>query len=178
MVNIAGGTNEGPIDLSDLQGLTVPLPALRGHFATLITLGSEALARTASDVSFVHVYPGTVRTPLFDRSHTPIPTPGVEVPIEESGERNVFLSTSEAFPAQIGQERDAHVVTLTQGLTPARGTDGQTGSGVYSVRYDGSEAGQNVIQLLEKHRADGMVEMLWDNAMSETEKILQDPGLN
>ncbi|RJE19551.1 hypothetical protein PHISCL_08106, partial [Aspergillus sclerotialis] len=47
VINIAGGTKEGTLYADDFQALTIPFYAIRGHLATLITLGHEALAARA-----------------------------------------------------------------------------------------------------------------------------------
>lgn len=98
-----------------MQALAIPLCAIRGHLTTLIILGHEALASRAPGVSFLQVSPGAVQTALFDRVPGPvgfmmrcfIALAGrwVLVQVQESGERNVFLATSGAFPGRDGGER-------------------------------------------------------------------------
>lgn len=98
-----------------MQALATPLCAIRGHLTTLIILGHEALASRAPGVSFLQVSPGAVQTALFDRVPGPvglmmrcfIALAGrwVLVQVQESGERNVFLATSGAFPGRDGGER-------------------------------------------------------------------------
>lgn len=178
VINIAGGTKEGTFYPTDMQALTVPLYAIRGHLTTLITLGHEALAARARSVSFIQVSPGAVKTALFDRMSgvvgfvmrcwVNLAGSWLLVPIQESGERNVFLSTSAAFPATDGGEDG---VGLVDGVDVAKGTDGTVGSGVYSLDYDGTEAGQSVTDLLAKYREEGMVERVWEHAQAEFERI-------
>lgn len=183
VINIAGGTKEGTLYPSDMQALTTPLYAIRGHLTTLITLGHEALAARAPGVSFLQVFPGAVQTALFDRMPAPvglvmrcfIALAGrwVLVPVQESGERNVFLATSAAFPGRDdGGERDR--IGLVEGLSVAKGVDGKPGSGVYSLDYDGAEAGQGVMDLLEGYRKEGMVERVWEHAQAEFERITEE----
>lgn len=171
MVNIAGGATEGYFYPSDMQALNVPFYAIRGHLSTLITLGHEALAARAPGVSFMQVFPGAVRTPIFDQ------TPGVFgvlmrcfvavaprwlfVSIEESGERNVFFATTEAYPAREGNEKNG--VQLGEGVDVARSVGSGTGNGVYSIGYDGTEAGQSIVDLLEQYREEGMVQRVWEH---------------
>lgn len=178
MVNIAGGTKEGTFYPSDIQALNVPLHAIRGHLTTLITLGHEALAARAPSVSFIQVFPGTVKTALFDRMEgvlgfvlrcwVNLAGSWLLVPVQESGERNVFLSTSAAFPAADGG-RDG--VGLVEGVQVATGTNGTAGSGVYSLDYDGTEAAQGTVDLLAKYREEGMVERVWEHAQTEFGRI-------
>ena len=156
----------------------MPFYAIRGHLTTLITLSHLALASRAPTVSFLQVFPGAVKTALFDR------VPGalgfamrcfiglvgrwVLVPLPESGERNVFLATSGKFPARDGDRKG---VSLVEGVNVAKGVDGAFGSGVYSVDYDGTEAGDAVVALLEGYRKEGMVETVWEHAVGEFERI-------
>ncbi|MCJ1479027.1 hypothetical protein MMC13_007711 [Lambiella insularis] len=87
VVTVAGGGREGKLDLDDLplhklshtkvgvqpdtssvgvKDLIMVLPVV-GHLSTMVTLGLEALAQRAPNVSFVHSHPGTVATPMQDR---------------------------------------------------------------------------------------------------------------
>lgn len=182
VINIAGGTKEDTLYPSDMQALTTPLYAIRGHITTLITLGHEALAARAPGVSFLQVFPGAVQTALFDRIPGPVGLVmrcfvalagrWVLVPVQESGERNVFLATSGAFPGRDGGERDG--IELVEGLSVAKGVDGKPGSGVYSLDYDGAEAGQSIMNLLEGYRKEGMVERVWEHAQAEFERITEE----
>lgn len=186
VVNIAGGTKEGPIYPSDMQAFNVPLHAIRGHLTTLISLSYEALTAKAPDVSFLQVFLGAIKTALFDRM------PGVAgfvmrcvitlagkwllVPIQERGERNAFFSTNGAFPARYGDGDSKNGVEVMEGLGVARGTDGNIGSGVYSVDYDGTEAGQSVMDLLGNYREEDMVERVWGHAQAEFDRITYGPS--
>lgn len=178
VINIAGGTKEGTLYPTDMQALTVPLYAIRGHLTTLITLSHEALATRAPSVSFIQVFPGAVKTALFDRMSgwvgfvmrnlMNLAGNWFLVPIQESGERNVFLSTSAAFPAA---EEGNDGIRVVDGVHVAKGTDGTVGSGVYSLDYDGTEAGQSVMDLLGEYREERMVERVWEHAQAEFERI-------
>lgn len=178
-MNIAGGATEGYFYPSDMQALNVPLYAIRGHLSTLITLGHEALAARAPDVSFIQAFPGAVRTPLFDqmpgvmgvvlRCFVTVAPRWLFVPIEESGERNVFFATSGAYPAREGNGRNG--VQLGEGVDIARSVGSDTGSGVYSIDYDGTEAGQSIMDLLEQYRKEGMVQRVWEHMQEEFRRI-------
>lgn len=162
-----------------MQGLNVPLYAIRGHLATLITLSHEALAARAPDASFIHVFPGAVKTALFDhmpgvigvalRCFTTVAERWLCVPIGESGERNVFFATSEAYSGREGSRKNG--AELGDGVDFARSVDGNTGGGVYSIDYDGTEAGQSIVDLLEQYRKEGMVETVWEHTQEEFERI-------
>ena len=62
-------------------------------------------------------------------------------------------------------------VPLTGAVTVARGTNGRTGSGVYSVGWDGENPGLKVEELLAKLRKEGMVEQVWKHIEGEFKRI-------
>ncbi|KXL46738.1 hypothetical protein M433DRAFT_153455 [Acidomyces richmondensis BFW] len=91
--------------------LHVPFIRFRGHICTLVTLVFEAVAKTAPQVSFIHDYPGPVYTPFMNRilgwkgiilrAYASIFGYWVCAPIEESGERHLFLAASGMYaPAE------------------------------------------------------------------------------
>lgn len=57
VVVVAAGGHEGQLDTSDFQARRIPLLRIRGHLTTMISLGFEAVAKTAPDVSFVSRLP-------------------------------------------------------------------------------------------------------------------------
>jgi hypothetical protein len=130
-------------------------------------------------VSFLIVSPGGVKTALMDnvpgilgmsiRAVLTVVGPFMYVPIDECGRRNVFMSTAGAFPALEGTGKSG--VDLVEGVSIAIGVDGKPGSGVYSLGYDGSEAGETVINLLQKYRAEGLVGKIWKHTQEEFERI-------
>ena len=188
VVTIAKGGSEGWLDSSDFQARSVPLRAVRGHLCTLISLGLESVAKTAPEVSFVHADPGTVKTALFDRVEGIL---GVLirafifvvgywafVPIEECGERQLYLATSARYPPASFGSDDGAGVELGDGIDVAGGTSGEIGSGIYSVKSDGENASPTVQKLLAGYRDQGMVEEVWRHTKSEFDRITgQDQSL-
>lgn len=89
------------------------LPA-RAHTSAMMTLALESLALEAPDVSFVHTFPGLVRTQLGKdtksagitvlRAVFKVVGPLVTIPIPEAGERQLFMATSARFPARGGRD--------------------------------------------------------------------------
>jgi hypothetical protein len=169
VVVVAGGGNEGPIVTEDLQGLKLPLRAIRGHVISMISLSLDNLAKEAPKVSFIHDYPGSVRTALFDRGG---PWIGqvikfvlwlgerwLCVPIEECGERHAFLATSPRYPSAA----EASQGKLEEDLF--RGSDGKVGSGAYSVGWDGESSSEKVESLLKKYREDGTADAVWRHTL-------------
>ena len=90
------------------------------------------------------------------------------VPVEECGERHLFLATSARFKSRNG---DGDGVPVGEGVEVARGADGEVGSGVYSVGWDGASASYAVEELLAGYRDQGMVGEIWRHAESEFERI-------
>jgi hypothetical protein len=180
VVTVGGGGYEGKLDKSDYPALHVPHSAMKGHLETLITLALEGVAKQAPEVSFIHNSPGTVNTQLFNR------IPGVAgwavraylwvvgwwvlLPIEECGERHLFLATSGRFQAaKEGEGRGR--VELQGGDGVARGTSGVVGSGVYSVQWNGESASAVVEKLLKEYRDEGTVEEILAHLENEFKRI-------
>lgn len=152
----------------------------RGHASSLITLSLEALAKKAPDVSFIHDFPGPVKSNIARdtkgaamfilKAVFMVIGPLIYIPNQESGERHLFLATSARYPARTGGNT-VPGVPLSGGVAVARGTDGKSGSGVYSVDWDGESAGPKVEELLAKFRKEGMVEKVWKHTEEEYKRI-------
>jgi predicted deacylase len=133
------------------------------------------VAKTAPEVSFVHDYPGTVRTPLLNYMPEEMLKTLVFVPVDESGERHLYLATSARFPALKGGNDG---VQLGDGDEIALGTTGEVGSGMYSVGSDCESASPEVRGLLAGLREKGMVEEVWRHTEAEFKRITEnDEGM-
>ncbi len=134
-------------------------------------------------MSFVHDYPGTVRTALAGRMegmlgvlmrlYSLIVGYWVCVPIEECGARHLYLATSARYPPASVENDEGCGVPLGDGVEVARGTTGKVGSGIYSVGWDGASASPAVEKLLAEYRGKGLVEEIQRHADSEFERITQ-----
>ena len=183
VVTVLAGTKEGTIHTNDFQGRNGSMLSLRGHFSSMMTFALEAIAKEAPNVSFIHVYPGFVKTnfgndvkgPLFAVLRMifdtifPLIGPLIATPVNETGERQLFFATSARFPA--GGETDAAGVPAPKGVAVARGTNGKSGSGVYSISNDGETALPKVEQLLGKLRKDGTAQKVWSQVEEEFVRI-------
>lgn len=180
VVSVFAAGKEGPVDTSDFQGWKVSILSQRGQASSLVTLSLEALAKKAPDVSFIHDFPGPVKTNLVRGGEGAaiyvlnvvfkVIGPLVNTPIQESGERHLFLATSARYPA--GMSGDATSgVPMTGGVELARGTNGKSGSGVYSVDQDGESAGPKMEELLTKLRKEGVVEKMWKDTEEQFKRI-------
>lgn len=131
----------------------------------------------------MHDYPGTVDTALLSRAqgvsgvvlrmYIGILGRWVCVPMEESGERHLYLATSARFPALRG---GSAAVQLGAGAGVALGTTGEIGSGVYSVGWDCESASGAVRKLLAGLRDKGMVEEVWRHTEGEFNSITELDG--
>ncbi|KIM96715.1 hypothetical protein OIDMADRAFT_131744, partial [Oidiodendron maius Zn] len=151
IVTVGGGGMEGPLGATDFPALRVPLPKLRGHLCTLITLGLESVSKMAPEISFVHDSPGSV-----------------SVPIEECGKRHLYLATSARYPPGEGEST---AVRLGDNVEVATGSNGEVGSGVYSVGSNCESASSEVRELLAGLREKGMVEDVWRHTELEFKRI-------
>ncbi|MCJ1420982.1 hypothetical protein MMC32_007344 [Xylographa parallela] len=183
VVSVLCAGKEGPVDASDLQGWKMTnLLAQRGQGASQVTMTLETLAAQAPDVSFVHNFPGSVKTNII-RGGEPalIAVMGVvakivgvfvnlHVPPEECGARHVFLATSAKYPARKGGEESAGV-PLPEGVAVAQGVDGQNGSGAYSIDQHGESTGPKVETLLAGFRREGLVDTVWQDTEAQFMRI-------
>lgn len=178
VLSIASGSYEGTIQEHDLPALQVPLWKLRGHHAAIMTLALQRLAKENPDVSFLADHPGTVITPslakttgilgyiitviicLFGR--------WITVPLEESGERHLFLCTSDAFPPSSG---DALGVRPIEGLEIHGGASGEKGSGMYSLNWSCEGPGDKAVKLLKEYHKNGVAEEVWQHCQGELKRI-------
>ena len=183
VITVGKGGFEGQLDPSDFPASRVPLRAFRGHICTLVTLGLESVAKTAPEISFIHDDPGAVKTSLLDRMeglvgvlmrvYISVVGYWICVPIEECGQRQLYLATSARYPpASVGSDGSSGV-PLGHGVEVAEGTTGEIGSGVYSVQWDGTSASPAVQKLLAGYRDDGMVENIARHTESEFDRVTQ-----
>ncbi|KAL8720571.1 MAG: hypothetical protein Q9225_002590 [Loekoesia sp. 1 TL-2023] len=178
VVTVFGAGKEGPVTTSDFQAWKVPMLSQRGHLSSMTTLSLEALARKAPEVSFVHDFPGVVKTNLARGGEGPavfvlkqvfkVIGPMLAISNRECGERQVFLATSARYPSQ---DTAASGVPLAGGMAVARGTNGDDGSGVYSVDWDGRSSGAKVGVLLGKLRQQNLVDRVWEHTTEEFSRI-------
>ena len=86
---------------------------------------------------------------------------------EESGERHLFLLSSTRYPPA-----DSASLGLGRMLVgTVRGTNGEIGSGVYSVGQDGESASHDTVEFLKALREQGLVEKVWEHTEEEFRRI-------
>lgn len=147
------------------------------------------MARQVPNVSFVHDFPGPVKSEIADDMKGVLAAVirglfsafgrWIYIPNEECGERHLFLATSARYASRSTGEKgkgSGDGVQLEDGVGVARGTDGNLGSGVYSVGSDGESATPKVEKLLAALRKDGMVEKVWEHSLGEFKRITGKEG--
>jgi hypothetical protein len=154
--------------------------------SSLITLSLEAIAKKAPDVSFIHDFPGPVRSGLGKdatgfamfllKTVFKIIGPFIYIPTVESGERHVFLATSARYPPAEGGDTGSGV-SLDDGIAVARGINGTQGSGLYSVDWDGESASPKMESLLEEYRKEGMEDKVWKYIQEDYLRITGIPSI-
>ncbi|KAL0466309.1 hypothetical protein QR685DRAFT_557266 [Neurospora intermedia] len=135
VVSVLNGTKEGHIDTGDFQFRRLAMIQARGHSASMMTLAFESLALEAPDVSFVHTFPGLVRTKLGQDTNRAAITvlrgvfkvigPLCTIPVAEAGERQLFMATSAKFPAREGRDIE-ETSGVGLGLELVGGTNGNS----------------------------------------------------
>ena len=180
VVTVFAGSKEGPITPSDFPCRKVPMLAQRGHLASLNTLSLEHLAEQYPSVSFIHDFPGSVKTNLVRGGEGAsiwvlkqvfrVVGPMVNISAIECGERQLFLATSARYP---GGDEAKGVPLVAGGNDVATGTNGKKGSGVYALDSEGESAGGKVLELLAKLRKEGTVEKLTEYTDTEFTRITQ-----
>ncbi|PLB46845.1 hypothetical protein P170DRAFT_438549 [Aspergillus steynii IBT 23096] len=152
----AGGESPS-LDLSDLSlTRTFTLRNCAKHAITMTSLATEHLALTHPGTSFVHVFPGIVQTGLMRDAGgvarfavsvlaKTLARPWV-VPVEESGERHLFVATSPEYQAV-----------------------GEKGGGGYLLNWDGTPRGNE--KVMAEFREKGTAEVVWKHTMEVFERI-------
>ncbi|KAI1379201.1 hypothetical protein F4677DRAFT_410912 [Hypoxylon crocopeplum] len=184
VITVAAGGKEGAVSVADLQASKLNGFTFRAHVTSMITLSLEAIAKQAPEVSFIHVYPGFVKTGL-SRELTGIgpaiakivfkPLMAImHIPIDETGERQTYFATSARFPPR---SEGADGVALGGGIDKAVGADGQPGGGVYSIDYEAEGTSERVQALMKSLSEDGTAEKIWKHTEEEFVRITGSPAL-
>lgn len=179
-MSVLAGTTEGSIDLNNISGDGLFLIKWRNQIASCQTLLLEETARRAPEVSFIHTIPGVVKGGIMRKPEgvrlaviialSSLFNPFVQTPPHECGERHLMLATSAIYPPS----KDAAAVAgvpAVECLTVARGSNGKTGSGIYTVDNKGESAPANVEKLLAKFRQDGTAEKVLEHVTEVAKRL-------
>ncbi|ORY27106.1 putative short-chain dehydrogenases/reductase [Naematelia encephala] len=180
VVSIFAGGHEGAFDENEWAEYANKKPMkARAHLASMITMANNVMARQAPDVSFIHNYPGAVRTPFGKDAKGLMAAIRVVfnfvgyfaikyLPPAECGALQLYGATSARYPPAAGE---AMGVPLSDDVPVARGTDGQAGSGSYSSNFDCENVSLDVDNHLAEAKADGAEERMWAYIMGEIKQI-------
>ncbi|PWY78973.1 short-chain dehydrogenases/reductase [Aspergillus eucalypticola CBS 122712] len=154
VISILAGGKEVMIEEDNLDlRKQFSLSASNGYPASMTSLAFEVLASQHPSVSFLHVFPGIVATPLMKRSMGSVAgtilgflTKPISISAEESGEWQTWLSTSPNFAPK------------------------NSGQGAYILNYNGKDATNQslMVQLREK----GLPEIVWKHTQDTFSRIL------
>lgn len=132
-----------------------------GHAITMNSLLMQELAAAHPATSFIHAFPGVVKTGIMRDFHpitqlafkamTILAKPWM-VPLAESGERHLYASTSSQYPPQVSGDGDVAI-----------GADGKAGSGAYLLSWDASITGNK--KVLEAARQNETGKLVWKHTM-------------
>ncbi|KAF2965220.1 hypothetical protein GQX73_g8356 [Xylaria multiplex] len=181
VVSVGAATCEGAIDLNNIPGRGFSLMKWRDQVASVATLMLEEAQRRAPDVAFVHTVPGVVESGIM-RDVQPtlrlsiiigisrLLAPLINVPPTECGERHIFVATSAAFAPGDGM---GHAGVPLDGIPPvaSRGTNGRTGSGMYSLSQKNDPATPKTEEVLRRLREDGTAQKVWDSIVADFKRI-------
>ncbi len=182
VVTVLAAGHEGPIDANDFQSRNIPFRNVRGHNVSMTDLMLEQMAQRAPEVSFVHDYPGPVKSGFGRETNGVLMRiaislfklvgPLIYIPTKETGERHLFFATSARFPPRSGAEiGDANGTPLPNNVSVAAGTDGEDGSGVYAVNWNGESVGQKSLKVLATLRDKNMAKQVWEHTVAEFERV-------
>ncbi|KAF7626458.1 putative short-chain dehydrogenases/reductase [Aspergillus flavus] len=181
VVSVLAAGQEGKIeeDNLDLQKSWSIMKAGM-YAATLNSLAAEHLATLYPSISFVHVFPGIVRTPLMNKTMGSIAgsivsflSRPMSISSQESGERHVFISTSAAYPPAAPEDPTNAGVPLVEGVKTSVASTGKIGGGSYILNYDGANAANE--KLMSGYRAEDFPKKIWAHTL-ETFKKVFDPS--
>ncbi|OBW65506.1 MAG: Uncharacterized protein AUREO_044210 [Aureobasidium pullulans] len=182
VISVFIATLEGEIQMDDFQGWHMKLMANRDHAASITTLSLESHHKDNPNVSFVHNFPGVIKSGITRGTSGVVLTALKAVvrifgslfymPAEEAGDRHVFLSTSARYSAGEKDEAAGVPLSVAPDLSIARGTDGKLASGVYSNNASGESAGEKVEDALASLRSRGMTGKVMDTINTDIEKAL------
>lgn len=169
VVSVLEAGGEAPLVLDDLSLKTqYSLRNAAKHAITMTSLSMQELAASHPATSFIHAYPGAVKTGIT-REFGPVARVAINammalakplmVPLSESGERHLYAATSPRFPPR----------GLSGAAGAASGADGTAGSGAYLLHWDGSTVGNQ--KVLQEFRKNETGKLVWTHTTGVFESI-------
>lgn len=146
VVSVLAPGEEASLDFDNLDlQRDFSLGKAAAHAITMTDFTFEEMAKKNPSVSFVHAFPGAVKTGFAKEANFAIRAAmqlalvalstfsRMAIGIEESGERHLFAATSAAYPPSDGQKCG---VEVGDGDVK-KGSAGAVGSGAYLIGADG-----------------------------------------
>lgn len=176
VVSVLDARGESPINLDDLSlKTTYSLRNAAKHAITMTSLSMRELAVSHPEVSFVHAYPGIVKTGIMREFGTitrvamsamfVLAKPWM-VPLNESGDRHLYAATSPRFPPRASNG----------GGDVAPGADGAKGSGAYRLDWDGSTTENQ--KVLQDYRKNETGKLVWEHTVGVFESVCGKDGVS
>ncbi|KAJ9658822.1 hypothetical protein H2201_007603 [Coniosporium apollinis] len=163
----AGSEHEIHTDDLDLKH-NYSLHCSLAHCVVMTDFMLEELSRRHPAVTFMHCYPGTMKTGIVNQLTGPIRlaakifyslmTPWI-LDVSESGERHLFQVTSCAYRSPA----NGAGVLLVDGLEVMMASTGERGGGVYLLDWDSDPLDQKGI--MERYREEGLPQKVWEHTM-------------
>ena len=175
VVSVLAPGEETGLDFDNLdlkRGFSLKKAA--GHAVAMTDFAFEELAVKNPATSFVHAFPGGVKTGFFKEAGFAMKAASQllmmvispwMVGIDESGERHLYAATSAAYPPKVGQKGG---VEVGDGQVK-KGSAGEIGSGAYLIGSDGElRANEKVLKDLRDKDAGAKV---WAHTMKTFESV-------
>ncbi len=172
VVSVLGaGDESSSINFSDL-GLqrNFSIKNAMTHAIVMTDFAFEEAAKQYPSISFIHCFPGLVKTGFMRETGTLVQLGGSlmssllspwTVDINESGERHLFAATSGIYPAR--EEKNGGGLQPPVGQDVRKGSDGVVGSGAYLIGWNGEmRANEKVLKAL---REKGAGKKIWEHTM-------------
>ncbi|KAJ5962862.1 hypothetical protein N7501_007803 [Penicillium viridicatum] len=163
VLSVLDGRGNAPLIMNDLSLKdNYSLRNCANHAITMTSLSMEELASSHPSISFVHAYPGIVKTSILRDNGFLMKTAlnalfflfsPMTVGLEESGERHAYAGTNPSFAPRGSKGGNDTVI----------GSDGVQGSGSYLVGSDSATVSNQ--KVLEGYRADGTRASVWKHTL-------------
>ena len=185
VLTVLAATMEGKViedDLTLKEPNNYGIARCADHSATFNSLTVEKFAEEYKDTTFVHMYPGVVKTNILAQAIKkpwlrwlvewlviPLLSP-IMLNVEDVGERGLFALTSERYKSLSAKEGlskggKGAWVKLVDGVKPA-----EKGKGAYLIGKDGEEGEGKV---MKTYRESGLKERLWEHTLGVYDEVLK-----
>lgn len=164
VVSVLEAGGEAAMNLDDLSLKThYSLRNCAKHAITMNSVSMEHLASHYPQISFIHSFPGVVRTRLnrdlgttakYALNALMVIAKPWEIPFDESGQRHLYAASSPRFSPRAYKDSSPDA---------AEGSDGRNGSGFYRLNSNGSTYKPS--KIMELYRAEGVRSMIWGHTI-------------